>query len=72
VLRGRRCGSCGSLFEENARRCGYCRGATRPVDDLLNEMAGRVAETGGRVEAVAPPAADRLRRLGGLGAFLRF
>jgi peptide subunit release factor 1 (eRF1) len=71
-LRGRRCSQCGSLFDETPRHCGYCRGATRPVDDLLNEMAGRVAGSGGTIEAIAPPAADRLRRLGGLGAFLRF
>jgi peptide chain release factor subunit 1 len=72
ALRGRRCARCGSLFDETAKRCRYCQGNTSPVDDLLNEMAGRVAKGGGRVESVGSPGAQRLRRLGGVGAFLRF
>jgi peptide chain release factor subunit 1 len=72
ALRGRRCARCGSLFDEKATRCRFCRGSTSPVDDLLNEMAGRVAKEGGRVESVGSAGARRLRRLGGVGAFLRF
>ena len=72
ALRGRRCARCGSLFDETAKRCRYCQGTTAPVDDLLNEMAGVVAKEGGRVESVRSPGARRLRRLGGVGAFLRF
>ena len=72
TLRGRRCARCGSLFDETATGCRYCPGPTMPVNDLLNEMAGRVAKEGGRVESVGPPGAQRLRELGGVGAFLRF
>ena len=72
ALRGRRCASCGSLFDHTAKRCLYCRGATSPVDDLLNEIAGRVAKSGGRVESVGLAGGQRLRELGGVGAFLRF
>ena len=40
--------------------------------DLLNEIAGRVAKSGGRVESVGLAGGQRLRELGGVGAFLRF
>ena len=72
ALKGRRCARCGSLFDETAERCRYCRADTSPVHDLLNEMAGRVAKEGGGVESVGAAAARRLRELGGVGAFLRF
>jgi peptide chain release factor subunit 1 len=72
MLHGRRCANCGSLFGESASRCGYCRGVTSPVHDLLNEIAGRVAKAGGTVESVGMDAGRRLRELGGVGAFLRF
>ena len=35
-------------------------------------MAERVAEGGGRVEPVGAAAGQRLREIGGIGAFLRF
>jgi Bacterial archaeo-eukaryotic release factor family 10/eRF1 domain 3 len=71
-LRGRRCLNCGSLFEEAAERCRYCERETEPVDDLLDEMARRVARSGGHIEPVSAGAAQRLREMGGIGAFLRF
>jgi peptide chain release factor subunit 1 len=72
ALRGRRCGNCGSLFEEDAERCRYCERDTLPVEDLLEEMTRKVAESGGTIEPVGEAAAERLREMGGIGAFLRF
>ena len=72
TLRGRECPRCGSLFDETAMRCAYCEAETRPLDDLVETMAERVAESGGRIEPVGDPAAERLKELGAIGAFLRF
>jgi len=71
-LRGRRCTNCGTLFEEGAELCRYCERETLPVEDLLEEMTRRVAESGGNIEPVGAAAAERLREMGGIGAFLRF
>jgi peptide subunit release factor 1 (eRF1) len=72
AIRGRRCGNCGSLFEEEAELCRYCERETLPVEDLLEEMTRRVARSGGTIEPVGEAAAERLREMGGIGAFLRF
>lgn len=69
---GGRCSNCGMLFDRAGGACDYCGGAVKPVDDLLEPMVESVLESDGKVEEVEGEAADRLRPVGGVGAFLRF
>lgn len=69
---GRECGECGSLLPASAARCLYCNAATRPAEDLIEKMAERVAESGGRVLPMGNTAGERLKKIGEIGAFLRF
>jgi hypothetical protein len=70
--RGGQCVNCGMLFAATDGSCDYCGAAIKPDDDLLERMAERVLEQGGKVEEVAGDAAIRLRQAGGIGAVLRF
>jgi peptide chain release factor subunit 1 len=71
AVRGREC-ACGGLFEESVTQCPLCEEEARPVEDLVEKMAERVADEGGRVEPVSNGAAERFREHGGIGAFLWF
>jgi hypothetical protein len=42
------------------------------LDDLIERMAERLIENGGKTEMVCGVAAERLKSAGGIGAFLRF
>ncbi len=72
VLRGRRCPACSALYAENETACAFCGGPLGPVEDLVEAMAERAAEEGARVELVRGEAAERLRSVGGVGAYLRY
>ncbi|HEX9444367.1 MAG TPA: VLRF1 family aeRF1-type release factor [Candidatus Binatia bacterium] len=69
---GGRCTNCGLLLDRAGGACDYCGGAVRPVDNLLEPMVESVLESDGKVEEVEGEAAERLRPVGGVGAFLRF
>jgi peptide subunit release factor 1 (eRF1) len=71
-LPGGECNDCGSLLEGPVERCPYCNGTTHPIEDLVGRMAERTAESGGRIEPVNGVLAERLKKIGGIGAFLRF
>lgn len=69
---GLQCTQCGYLFADGAEDpCCYCRGALRTVN--LGEAMVQVAEKHGvKIEFLARPNSDFGRKLGGVGAFLRF
>ncbi len=73
---GWRCANCSMLFAETPaggqRSCMYCGGALQAVDDLVEPMAERVLDAGGKVEQVRGAAAVRLMSAGGVGAHLRY
>lgn len=69
---GVECTKCQSLFEENVSPCGYCGGEVRPVRDLMATVVDRVVDSGGEAEEVRDAAAERLKKVGSIGAFLRF
>lgn len=73
ALRGRRCPACAALHAETENLCAYCGGPLREaVDDLLEAMAERALEGGAAVELVRGQAAERLRAVGGVGAYVRY
>jgi peptide subunit release factor 1 (eRF1) len=71
-LVGGLCPSCGSLVA-GAGPCPTCGSAVvPPLIDLDERAAERALAQGARVEVVSGEAADRLRGVGGLGAWLRW
>ena len=72
ALPGHECPRCGSLFDGSVEPCPLCGTETRAVEDLVEKMAEAAQDTGGRVEPIGNAAAEKLREVGGVGAFLRF
>jgi peptide subunit release factor 1 (eRF1) len=66
------CPACGTLLRKAEGPCDFCGSELQRVRDLVGRMAGAVADSGGRLDRLHGPAADRLRSAGGVGAFLRF
>ncbi len=72
ALPGAECTNCGSLSSGEAGACRYCGSALRPVEDIVARLGDLVTASGGDVENVRGPAAERFRQVSGIGAFLRF
>jgi peptide chain release factor subunit 1 len=70
--RGKECLSCSILFPDDYESCTDCGGSLRPLDDLIERMAEKVMDSGGKTEMVRGVAAQRLQSNGGSGAFLRY
>jgi len=72
-LQGRRCRACSALHAGTENLCAYCgRPLEEVVSDLLEEMAATAVSAGAKVELVRAAAAERLRRVGGVGAYVRY
>jgi peptide subunit release factor 1 (eRF1) len=69
---GNECLSCSILFPDDYESCTDCGGSLRPLDDLIERMAEKIIDNGGKTEMVCGLAAQRLQSNGGIGAFLRF
>jgi len=72
VKRGGRCPVCDGLSADELQLCKACNVAVRPVEDLVDVMVARALAAGGSIEEVHGPAARRLNKAGGVGAFLRY
>ncbi|OLD98449.1 MAG: hypothetical protein AUI36_45120 [Cyanobacteria bacterium 13_1_40CM_2_61_4] len=70
--RGSQCGTCGALFAEEKNSCDYCGQAVHGVSDFVERAAARVLDMEGKVEQVRGPAAERLQKVGSIGALLRY
>jgi peptide subunit release factor 1 (eRF1) len=67
------CSQCELLLsDQNSGICPACSGSLRPVADLVEQLAERVLQQGGRFEEVCGEAAERLGVAGGLAALLRY
>jgi peptide chain release factor subunit 1 len=69
---GKECSGCSILFPDDYETCTDCGASLRPLDDLIERMAEKVIDNGGKTEMVCGIAAQRLQSNGGIGAFLRF
>jgi peptide chain release factor subunit 1 len=72
AFEGSQCWVCERLYGDERRGCGYCSLPLQPVPDLLGRIIERVVQTGGDVEQVRGEAAEQMKRVGSIGAFLRF
>jgi hypothetical protein len=72
-ISGGQCLDCRSLVSDAlTSTCPYCGVALKPSDNLLDLALTRAIDSGARIEQVRGRAADSLREVGGIGAFLRF
>jgi peptide subunit release factor 1 (eRF1) len=69
---GGECTRCGALHAEQVHVCQFCGGSLTRIADLVDTMAQRVTDSGGKVEIVRGDAARRLAPTGGIGAQLRY
>jgi peptide chain release factor subunit 1 len=69
---GGQCHHCHAFCPDNCQVCPYCGGSLSPVKDLIDALARRVVEPGGKVEPVQGEAARKLACVGSIGAQLRF
>lgn len=69
---GAACGHCGYLAAQSLAACPLCGKAMRPVEGAVDLAVRRAVELGSRVELVRGAAAAKLKKLGGIGAMLRY
>lgn len=66
------CERCQVMFPSDDVNCDICGMPVKPADDLIESAVGVALDEGAAVEQLRGPAAERLRAIGGIGAFLRF
>lgn len=67
------CVRCGALASTNGAACEACGEPLTPAESALDAMVDRLEDTGGAIDSVRGPAADRLSQQGHqIGAFLRY
>jgi len=71
-LSGRECRNCRALTVGDEGSCRYCDGSLEAVEHFVDRLNRSVLETGGRVEVVDGPAAEKLARVGSIAALLRY
>lgn len=69
---GAQCSHCGYLAGQALTTCPLCSNAMQPLDGAVEVAIRRAIELGCRVELVHGAAATRLKKLGGIGAMLRY
>lgn len=66
------CSHCGYLAAQTLAACPLCGNAMRLVEGAVDLAVRRAIELGSRVEVVHGAAATKLKKLGGIGAMLRY
>jgi peptide subunit release factor 1 (eRF1) len=69
---GAQCTNCEAQLANRDQSCVYCGKAVLPVGDLVQTAFERVMSVDGKVEEVTGPAAQRLNKVGGVGAILHY
>ena len=72
AAQGAECLGCGAVIPGEPERCPVCAGEVEPVEQFIDRLGQLVLEQAGQIEMVAGPAAERLRKLGSIAAFLRY
>ena len=71
-VEGRVCQECRALTMHQRDTCPFCQGPLELAPDMVDQVAKRTFELGGRIEQVKGEAAEKLRKAGGIGGLLRF
>ena len=69
---GWRCDRCHALCAETCQVCPYCEGSLSRIEDLIDELARQIVDSGGKAEVVSGEAARILSSAGSIGAQLRY
>lgn len=72
AFEGSHCSKCGRLYGLSRVACGYCNVPLQPVPDLMERIIKRAVDTDAEIEQVRDDAAEQMKRVGGIGAILRF
>lgn len=70
-LEGQECSACHGLFTLAEEICPHCGNTLHQVKDFTNRISHRVLDAGGSVEVVSFPAAETLRQVAEIAAFVR-
>jgi peptide subunit release factor 1 (eRF1) len=72
AFEGSHCSKCNRLYGDGRVACGYCNVPLHPVSDLMERIIKRAIDTDAQIEQVRGDAAEQMKRVGGIGAILRF
>ena len=59
-------------FASDTMNCDFCGMPAKPDDDLMEAIIAKALAEGATIEQVRGEAAEKLRAVGGIGAFLRY
>ncbi len=71
ALEGSSCENCGGLYSHPGA-CVKCASTLKPEPNMLDAIIGSALDAGAAIEQVRGTAAEQLRPVGAIGAFLRF
>jgi peptide subunit release factor 1 (eRF1) len=66
------CHQCESVFPSDTVDCPFCGQRVEPADDLMEAAIAKALAEDAGIEQLRGEAADRLKTIGGIGAFLRY
>jgi len=66
------CQECAALFANDMMNCEFCGMPAKPDDDLMEAIIAKALAEGATIEQVRGEAAEQLKLVGGIGAFLRY
>ncbi len=72
LFQGCVCRECDALFATDTMNCDFCGMPAKPDDDLMEAIIAKALAEGATIEQVRGEAAEKLRAVGGIGAFLRY
>jgi hypothetical protein len=72
-LAGKTCVACGAVYgPDRPAPCTSCGSHLENSEDLIDQLLVMTLNCGARIEQVRGPAAEKLRKVGGIGAVLRY
>ena len=69
---GGACGQCDAVFPSDMMNCEFCGMPVKPADDLAEAAIAKALSEGAAIEQFRGEAAEKLKAVGGIGAFLRY
>jgi peptide subunit release factor 1 (eRF1) len=66
------CHECDALYPNDMMNCDFCGMPLKPDDDLMEAIIAKALAEGATIEQVRGEAADKLKLVGGIGAFMRY